>query len=61
MDKWEKRGNIIGASVFGALGLVALGGVIFAGAVHQLVMVGICGAMAAASVAEIKSEKNKQP
>lgn len=59
MDKWEKRGNIIGASIFGALGLVALGGVIFAGAVHQLVVVAICGAMSAASIAEIKCDRRR--
>ena len=53
MDKWEKRGNIIGASIFGALGLAALGGVILAGAVHQLAVAAICGVMTAAIVAEI--------
>ena len=61
MDKWEKRGNIIVASIFGALGLVALGAVVFLGAVHQLAIAVICGVMMAASIAEIKSQKKKQP
>ncbi len=53
MDRFEKIHNIAGAVVFGILGLGALGGVIFAGATHQWVMVIICGAMTAASIAEI--------
>lgn len=53
MKKWEKLQNIIGAVVFGTLGLGSLAGFIFAGALHQLLMVAICSAMVAALVAEI--------
>ncbi len=59
MDRFEKIHNIAGAVVFGILGLGALGGVIFAGATHQWVMVFICGAMTAASIAEIRREEKR--
>ena len=59
MDRWEKLHNIIGAAIFGALGLGALAGVIFAGAVHHLLTVGICGAMTAAIIAELRAAKRK--
>jgi hypothetical protein len=42
MDRREKRMNIAGAAVFGALGLAALAGVIFVGAKHQLVITYDC-------------------
>lgn len=59
MDRFEKTHNIAGAAVFGILGLGALGGVIFAGATHQWVMVIICGAMTAASISEIRREEKR--
>lgn len=60
MKKWEKLQNIIGAAVFGTLGLGSLAGVIFAGATHQLLMVVICSAMVGVLVAEIRSEEESQ-
>lgn len=59
MDRFEKSINIAGVVLFGTLGLAALGGVLFAGATHQWVMVGICAAMTAVSVAEIRREERK--
>jgi ABC-type polysaccharide/polyol phosphate export permease len=54
MEKWEKRHNIVGASVFGALGLTALIGALFFGATHQFVMVALCGMMVWSFISEIK-------
>jgi hypothetical protein len=59
MDRDLKIQDIAGAAVFGALGLAALAGVIFAGAKHQLVMVCICAAMVWALVAEIRREERR--
>ncbi|MDR2935931.1 MAG: hypothetical protein LBU80_01110 [Rikenellaceae bacterium] len=59
MDRDLKIQDIAGAAVFGALGLAALAGVIFAGAKHQLVMVGICAAMVWAFIAEIRREEKR--
>lgn len=54
------RGNAVTIAVFGILGIVALCGVIFAGAFHQLFSAGICYAMCRAAAAESAGSGNSQ-
>ncbi len=48
----DNRANAVTIAVFGTLGVVALAGVLFAGAFHHLLTAGICWGICRASVAE---------
>lgn len=54
-----KTENIVGASLFGALGTAALTGAVFAGAAHQFVTAAMCALLVAVLVAEIRREEKK--
>lgn len=59
MDRENKIQNIAGAVFIGLIGVLALGGAIFAGATHQIVMVAVCALMVTIFLAEIRQEEKR--
>jgi len=59
MDRLDRIINIGGAILFGGIALGCLAGVIFHGAIHQLVDVGIGGVMAVVLYAEVRQDRKK--
>jgi|GEM_PF-4719253 len=60
MTTFEKFTNIAGVVVLSILGIAALIGVLCFGAVHQLVIAGICAIVVWVLGAEVRREEKKE-